>query len=106
MRFTMEILKCGYFDGIENVSFEGIDLGDKWNGWACPAFTKEVADDIAAVTNKCSDELGCMEFFNDANGGCYVWYDGDGEIERFEAVIIDGNVCYPIGAYSWIWEVA
>lgn len=104
MRFTMDFLMDGSFSD-EQISFDGIDLGSKWNGWSCPTFTKEVADDIVVTMSKCSNELGCMEFIDDANGGYYVCYEGDEEYERFEAVVIDGNMYYPIGAYSWMWVV-
>ena len=104
MRFTMDFLKDGYFDEYDNVSFEGIDLNNKWNGWSCPAFTKEVADEIAFTLNKCSDEFGRIEFFDSDDGGYYVSFEDGVEYERFEAMVIDGTLYYPIGAYSWIWE--
>lgn len=106
MRFTMDFLKDGYFDEYNEISFEGIDLGQKWNGWACPAFTKEVADEIVATINKCSDEFGHIKFFNSNNGGYYVCFDDSIETERYDAMKIEGVTYYPIGAYCWIWEVA
>lgn len=33
-------------DNNENI-YEGYTYGDTWNGWACPYFTKEVADKMA-----------------------------------------------------------
>ena len=102
MKFSMDFLMGGYFDEYNNISFEGIDLGYKWNGWACPAFTKEVADDIMTTINKV---MGCMEFIDAPNGGYYVSYEDGIEYDRFEAMVIEGVVYYPIGAYSWVWEI-
>ena len=104
MRFTMDFLYDGWFDGIGKISFEGIDLGSTWNGWACPAFTKEVADEILSVINACSNEDGGMEFFDSEKGGYYTSFDGE-YTERFDAMMIDGVAYYPIGAYCWTWEV-
>lgn len=108
MKFSMDFLMDGYFSD-EPITFEGIDIGSKWNGWACPAFTKEVADELMETLNKIYPEIAddeTMKFFDDDNGGYYASFDNEAggiELERFEAMIIDGVVYYPIGAYGWIW---
>lgn len=104
MRFTMDFLKGGYFDGIENISFEGINLAGRWNGWARPVFTKEVADEIMSVINNLSNELGAMEY--NGNDDCYIAYESGEEIERFGTIEVDGNTYYAIGTDCWVWEEA
>ena len=95
-------------DALEG-SFAGYTNGDTWNGWACPYFSRTVAEAV----------LGAAE----ANG--YVWtYDEtrdvfsvrnqedlqDYEPEEYAGtdIVAGGETIhvYPIGAYSWIWETA
>lgn len=84
------------------VAYDGGDtypcmLSDRrWNGWAMPYFTLEVALQIAAAQHdymKYEDDrfiFGCPE-------------ETPEEWERFEPEIIDGQKMYPIGAGSWCW---
>lgn len=109
MRFTMDFLMDGSFSD-EQISFDGIDFGSKWNGWACPAFIKEVADEIVSIMNKCCLELfgedEHTEFFENANGGYYATFVDGVECERYEPMMINGVVYYDLGAYCWTWVVA
>ena len=101
----MDFLYDGWFEGFEGISFEGVDLCSTWNGWACPAFTKEVSDEIMRVINAIGNVDNRMEFVDSENGGYYVSYDGDFDNgDRFDPIIINGIWHYPIGAYCWIWE--
>lgn len=104
MRFTMDFLMDGYSDEHDVISFKGIDLGRKWNGWACPAFDKETADEITKVINETFDAIEYMEYHDSNDGGYYTVSEDGIEVERFNAMVIEGVVCYPIGAYSWVWE--
>ena len=104
MRFTMDVLKGGYFDGFENISFEGICLCGTWNGWQRPVFVKEVADEIMSVCNSLPNGEGSMKYCSEDN--CYITYENEEEIERFGIIEIDGNIYYAIGTDCWVWEKA
>lgn len=96
-------------DSIPSKTFEGYSNGDDWNGWACPFFEFETAQQILKLS--------------EANG--YSWsYEADNDTfavrnsedpadyspEEFAGtkIQVDGHefTVYGIGAYSWIWEVA
>lgn len=93
----------------EKDAFVAYDLGNLWNGAACPAFDKETADEIMAITNASNEKERTPEkmVFED---GCYRCYEYDNDdddylvlVEEFKAIDIDGKKLYPIGAYSWCW---
>lgn len=86
--------------------FVGWTAGERWNGWACPRFTKEEADKV-------------MEDFNLSLHGPYIRYDegtdtyhvpfNDGEEwDEHKGEIIntfEGPVkVYTIGAGYWVWD--
>ena len=87
-----------YYEGYHNPNF-------RWNGWAVPYFTKEVADIIK--NNMSSDDL---EITYDKEKDQYVaiFNNNIEEKEVYEKEIIDmpeGKIeVYPIGAGSWIWD--
>lgn len=45
--------------------YEGYTKGNHWNGWACPYFTREVADQIAREVN--ADAPDCTMCYDKAN---------------------------------------
>lgn len=72
---------------------------DRWNGWACPHFTKQGADFLVG-------KIGGMSY--DAYRDIYVVGDPDfDEPETFGPVEIEvaGKKLktYAIGAWSWVW---
>lgn len=93
-RFVMESLGETVFDGYT--------LGEDWNGWACPYFTFEQAESILEAHRK---------------QGIKAWYDeaadqfafdlnqtGEGDVDAFPSVEVEGRKFYPIGSGCWIWE--
>lgn len=48
----------------EGPIYEGYTKGNHWNGWACPYFTKEVADQIAREVN--ADAPDCTMCYDKA----------------------------------------
>lgn len=89
-------------DGFEAI-FEGYTDGRHWNGWACPYFTKKVADDIMHVNNKLNDEEYHMHY--NAETDTFSRTSGFEEIEdEFQGVDINGLHLYPIGTMCWIWD--
>ena len=87
---------------------------DHWNGWACPWFTEEVADEICRDMNndltshlKLDKDIGCRV------GGYhppkYTEYDYAGESTytySMEEVDVGGQVLnlVPLGSWCWIWS--
>lgn len=96
-----------YFEiGDGKVRYPGYTRGERWNGFACPYFTKEVGQQIAKDG---STEDYYLIF--DEKKDRFVYHDCDCdqlEYEVFEGedIIVDGeNIhVYPIGAFSWIWS--
>ena len=74
-----------------------IDTTTRWNGWACPRFTREVAERVMVMVT--------------ADGSTWRW-DGDvlvltmldaDEPERWEP---DADGRYHVGSWSWVWTEA
>ena len=80
--------------------YDGYTDRDHWNGWACPYFTREVAEQIAREVND-GDCTMCYDKANDA----FVYKEyGEEETNIFKGKDIQGKHLYPVGAYSWIWD--
>ena len=74
-----------------------------WNGWNCPYFTKEVADEI--VDHFADPAILRYDEGNDV----YVYYnenmDETDYYEPTEIIAPDGiRKVYPIGSWFWTWE--
>lgn len=87
------------------VRYPGYTRGERWNGWACPRFTKEVGLQIAKDT-------GIEDYYLvfDEENDRFVYHDCNdepNEHETFEGtdIVVDTEIIhvYPIGAWSWIW---
>ena len=88
---------------------KGYTLGDTWNGFECPFFTKEVAEEILQET---IDTDLTQEYF--------VNFEYDKENEQFILKETDDKLLFParkfktgdgseiklyaIGAYMWCWS--
>lgn len=84
-RFTLDM--CGLtVDGVHRP-------GERWNGWACPLFTPEVAALIAAHFANDEEPLVLR-----ADGTYVQTVEG----EDTEYPLTDG--LYAIGAYAWCWD--
>ncbi len=81
--------------------FEGLTDGQRWNGWACPLFTKEVGLRIAEVNNAID---GCGRLYYDSEHDAFIAelaeYD---EPYIFEVVQVVGVKYFPIGSHYWTW---
>jgi hypothetical protein len=105
-------------DGESNY-FEGFTTGQRWNGWACPTFTKAEADKIMSHF----DSLGRSAWY-DAVNDRYIFQKQESAppfneltqeeideqylyntFEGFET-LIDGQsvVTYAIGWGCWVWD--
>lgn len=84
-----------YLDCINGV-YDGKNVG-KWNGFACPTFSKDEAIHLMHSINK--QQIGLTITF-DKKKKAFTSYDKNAdETEVFE--MQDGQ--YPIGAFSWCW---
>lgn len=95
----------------------GGTLGSRWNGWACPYFTKESAE---AIVKAWVREYGTFTGVNDEQTGpeqrpC-AWFDEEArrfwfyhphsdDLENYDAHAVDGVEVWSIGAWGWTWEI-
>ena len=99
--------KKKYFTIEDNTPYyPGYTRGERWNGWACPRFTKEVGLQIAKDT-------GIEDYYLvfDEENDRFVYHDCNdepNEHETFEGtdIVVDTDIIhvYPIGAWSWVWQ--
>lgn len=105
---TVHVTKTRFcIDSLENETFEGFTDGSDWNGWACPYFTRQVAETVL----KASEKNGYKYSYDEQNDAFVVTNiedPEDYEPEVFAAVklSVEGEeiTTYGIGAYYWIWE--
>lgn len=77
--------------------YSGFTNGNHWNGWACPWFTKEVANLIATEVN--ADAPYTTMIYDNANDA-FIYTNDTNETDVFKGT----NGLYPIGNGSWIWD--
>lgn len=97
---------AGFFQIDDGVIYEGFhDPDARWNGWAMPYFTREVANLVASEIPQLEDKSPYAYFEGDT---CYVWDYGLEEYEAYEPTTLEGvdELVYGIGAGSWIWDNA
>ena len=88
----------------EGPIYEGYTNGDHWNGWACPWFIKEVADQIAKEVN--ADAPYCTMHYDKENDTFIYKGYGEEEVGIFKGKDIHGKHLYPIGTAYWMWDKA
>jgi len=87
----------------------GYTLGDTWNGFECPFFTKEVAVEILQET---IDTDLTQEYFvgfeYDKENDQFVLKETDDklffEARKFQTVEGNKIKLYPIGSWMWCWS--
>lgn len=83
-------------------AFDGLTLGEDWNGWACPYFTFEQAQHVVEAHR---NNGGRATYEEHSDSFVFSFRDaGPNEAESYPAVEIEGRKVYPIGASNWIWE--
>jgi len=90
--------------GIEG-SFQAFTRGDHWNGWDCPFFTRIEGQRLVEAWNSQLEgedvsERGQARYDGTQNRFEFVL---SGELDAFDAKVIDESELYPIGAYGWCW---
>lgn len=97
MRKT-DFVICG-----DEKTYEGYTDGRLWNGWECPWFTREVAEEIMQDLNK----LGVKTEY-DMETDSYIVHQIDDVADKYNGADIkteDGLMhLYPIGGWCWIWD--
>jgi hypothetical protein len=82
-----------------------VDVIQRWNGWACPRFTRAVAEDIAKAV---------MEPADLSSYRAWRW-DGDDLVLTANEAIVDageerwspdGDGWYHLGSWAWCWMEA
>lgn|SRR5688572_24851672 len=109
MPITREFQRARFtIDSLPNRIFEGFTDGDTWNGWACPYFSRDVAESILQAS-----ENNGYSWTYDAKTGSFIVHHHDdpkdSEPELFNGVWInidnESILVYAIGAYAWAWDI-
>lgn len=87
-------------------TFEGFTRDEHWNGWACPYFNFEQAQEVLKNHNELRHIVGQKNLaFYDAATDAFVFPSSDGDdLETFTAFQENNQKYYPVGAFCWIWE--
>jgi hypothetical protein len=95
--------------GIDDEQFPAYDNGLRWNGWVCPTFRREVAEQVTAYFNQINAAGPWPE-----DQDYFVWV-GDRIVHihgayidepDYTPVLIepDADGRYAIGAMAWTWR--
>ena len=89
-------------------SFEGYTRGENWNGWSCPYFTFEQAQNVLKIYNEVQTiTANNLPGRYDAQADVFVFStEPEGETEIYSAIVENNEKYYGIGAFNWIWEEA
>jgi hypothetical protein len=97
-KFTLDCLEA---------SFEGWTVDQRWNGWACPSFTKEVGLKIVKAFNKKGGGLSPGRY--DEKKDAFIFMEGEDRNEPYEVKGEDYTIngrklhVYDIGVMNWTW---
>lgn len=93
-------LQGAWFCFDDGPAFRGYHDGTTWNGWACPCFTKEIADHIIEFFNK-TNEGPPSRFVPEYDGYMLGWEQED------EPYIYKKNSAglYELGSGSLCWNL-
>lgn len=85
-----------YYEGYHNPEY-------RWNGWAAPYFTKEIADKI--MQNMSSNDCR-ITYDKEKNQYVVIFNDEQEEIYNMEIINTDEGKkqVYSIGSCSWTWD--
>ena len=98
---------------LEGRIFAGYTTGRRWNGWACPCFTKAQAEQIVEAWHAAgyaADYDAASDTFRfaplDTQGASEPDLGDEEAAEQFGAVEIEGLTLYKVGTGAWVWEDA
>lgn len=104
--YRATVFEIDAFHESPDQTFAGYTAGESWNGWACPRFTKEVADRVLAAC-LAAEQDGSYDPETDT----YITNDtGSMDPADFgrwqgEDIQVEGQTVhvYPLGAWAWVW---
>ena len=74
-----------------------LDPATHWNGWACPYFTKEVAEQVLSDTNS--------KWQYDAHLDGFLVDDVETrDVDTYAGVPTEHGTLYPVGSMWWCWQ--
>jgi hypothetical protein len=80
-----------------------LDPHDRWNGWACPFFTREQLPALFAMIETDGEMKGRLD---DDGVVRIVSADyGEDEPEDYEATVVDEVEMWAVGAWAWVWQI-
>lgn len=100
-----------YNSGEVEIFFHGFTDGQRWNGFACPSFTLEDAQRLAAINNV-TPYCGHIKYDPDRDAFIFDEHGDGGDTAlalpsvEFGAVTVEGQKLYSIGAFAWCWYEA
>lgn len=100
------MFKQAHFQIDGGIKYQGIHQGTFWNGWAMPHFPLDVGLKMAEDMNAVTTEEKLVYHPETDSFILEVSYIDKEEWESFKGELIDGEMFYPIGNGSWIWDVA
>lgn len=89
-------------DDLGTKLFTGYSKGERWNGFACPYFTFEQAQEIVKAYHA-RDEQARYDAKSDAFVFATMGEQDEREASLFQGLLIEGIKLYPIGAFHWMW---
>ncbi len=103
---TGSALRPGVFYGDwAEAKYPGLHSGQRWNGWAQPYFTREVAQRVIDdINNSRTMASNAEDAVYDAAKDAFLVDDGEGNIETFSGEDISGQHLYDFGG-GWCWSV-
>lgn len=101
--FTMFKKMKFAIDG-EDLFFEGVTNGQRWNGFHCPYFDLETAKKVLLIQDtkeNCIENYSSFYQLNSDNSAIIQTHE-DG-IETYEPITFEGKLYFPIGYMNWVW---
>ena len=89
-------------DDLEGYVAQGYTRDERWNGFACPYFTFEQAQDVVAAWRK----QGCAARY-DVHADEFIFpcdQGSSGEPNVYPAVLLGGRKFYVLGGCEWAWS--
>jgi len=101
----VEKYSAGIFELDDTPQFKGYTTGIRWNGWATPLFTLEVAKSIVSSVNGFE---GWVTYDSEKDQFIIQWGEDEPEIIDPITIVVDGEskIVYGIGTGSWTWNEA
>ncbi len=82
-------------------AYDGYTKGDRWNGWACPYFTRGVIEEIASTWS--DSEEDSIKF---VDGKCVITVCGETETIDMTSLETEEGIkdVYDFGLLGFVWE--